>query len=97
MGPVTIRRKGQVTLPAELREELNLNEGDVIYFMRRGEETLLVRAEDIIARTAGALAEYAKDGPVEIDRDKIWGEIAEERENQVLKQIAEENESYDPD
>jgi AbrB family looped-hinge helix DNA binding protein len=97
MEPVTIRRKGQLTLPAELRKEMDLNEGDVIYFVRRGKDTLLIRAEDIIARTAGALSEYATDTPLEWDREAVWGEMAMERENRVLKQIAEESESYDPD
>ena len=59
MEPVTVRRKGQVTLPAELRKDLDLHEGDIIYFQRRGNETVLLRKADIVDPTAGALAKYA--------------------------------------
>lgn len=95
MEPITIRRKGQITLPSDLRKELNLHEGDVIYFQQRGGETILVRAEDIVARTAGALAKYAKGGPLVWDRDELWGEITEERTNRFERQVAEVDESYD--
>lgn len=97
MEPVRVRKKGQITLPADLRKDLGLKDGDVIYFDRRGGHTLLVTADDIIARTAGALKKYVTDGPVEIDRDKIWAEIAEERDGRIWKQLAEEKADYDPD
>lgn len=97
MESAVIRRKGQITLPAELRKELDLKEGDVIYFDRRDGQTVLVTGEDIIARTAGALKKYVTDGPVEIDRDKIWSEIAAERDGRIWQQLAEEKADYDPD
>lgn len=96
MASAKIRNKGQITLPLEIRRELNLEEGDVIYFDRRGDDIVISSAKDIIKRTAGIFAEYAKDGPVEIDRDKIWGEIAEERDNRIKRQVAEESGKYDP-
>lgn len=34
-------RKGQVTIPKEIREELGLTEGDRLFFVRRGDEILL--------------------------------------------------------
>lgn len=97
MESAIVRRKGQITLPAELRKEMDLEEGDVIYFDRRDGQTVLVTADDIIARTAGALKKYVTDGPVEIDRDKIWAEIAEERDGRIWQQLAEEKAGYDPD
>ena len=94
---IHIRKKGQMTLPAGLREKLGVSEGDRIIGEFVDGKIILTRPEDIVKRTAGIFADYAKDGPVEIDRDRIWGEIAMEREERVLKQIAEESDNYDSD
>ncbi|MCA9834715.1 MAG: AbrB/MazE/SpoVT family DNA-binding domain-containing protein [Thermomicrobiales bacterium] len=92
-----VRKKGQITLPADVRRDMDLHEGDVIHFERRGSETVLVKDADIVARTAGALAKYVTDGPVVVDRDQIWAEIAQEKEDRILRQIAEESGEYVPD
>ena len=94
---IHIRKKGQMTLPAGLREKLGVSEGDRIIGEFVDGKIILTRPEDIVKRTAGIFADYAKDGPVEIDRDRIWGEIAMEREERVLKQISEESDNYDSD
>jgi AbrB family looped-hinge helix DNA binding protein len=94
---IQIRKKGQMTLPAELREKLGVGDGDRIIGDYVDGKIILTRPEDIIKRTAGIFAEYAKDGPVEIDRDTIWGEMAEEKETRIRQQVAEESGSYDPD
>lgn len=39
----TITRKGQVTIPAEIREELNLREGDTVTWHRDGDGVRLSR------------------------------------------------------
>lgn len=36
-----VGRRGQITLPRAIRQWLNLQEGDRIVFMRRGDEVLL--------------------------------------------------------
>ena len=41
MSTSTITRKGQVTIPKEIRDALGLTEGDRIFFVRRGEEIVL--------------------------------------------------------
>lgn len=94
---ITLRPKGQMTLPSEIREALNLDQGDQLVVSIVDDQIVLTRPEDVIKKTAGIFAEYAKDGPVKIDRDEIWGGIASEREERVLQQIAEESNSYDPD
>ena len=94
---IHIRKKGQMTLPAGLREKLGVGDGDRIIGEFVDGKIILTRPEDIVKRTAGIFADYAKDGPVEIDRDRIWGEIAMEREERVLTQIAEESDNYDSD
>lgn len=94
---ITLRPKGQMTLPSEIREALNLDQGDQLVVSIVDDQIVLTRPEDVIKKTAGIFAKYAKDGPVKIDRDEIWGGIASEREERVLQQIAEESNSYDPD
>ncbi len=41
MSTSTITRKGQVTIPKEIRDALGLAEGDRVFFVRRGEEIVL--------------------------------------------------------
>lgn len=94
---ITLRRKGQLTLPSEIRESLDLDQGDRLIVTIIDDQIILTRPSDIIKKTAGIFADYAKDGPVEIDRDVIWSEIAEERDNRVKRQVAEELGTYDPD
>ncbi|MBI2761949.1 MAG: AbrB/MazE/SpoVT family DNA-binding domain-containing protein [Chloroflexi bacterium] len=53
MGVVT--RKGQVTVPAEIRQALGIKQGDKVAFTWDGREARLARAESVVARTAGAL------------------------------------------
>lgn len=37
----TITRKGQVTIPKEIRDAIGLTEGDRVFFVRRGDEIVL--------------------------------------------------------
>ena len=41
MNVIQIRRRGQITLPKEIRRWLKLKEGDRIAFVRRGDEVIL--------------------------------------------------------
>ena len=41
MPTSTLTRKGQVTIPKEIRDELGLAEGDRLFFVRRGDEIVL--------------------------------------------------------
>jgi AbrB family looped-hinge helix DNA binding protein len=59
LRPINIRHKGQITLPAEIREELGLKEGDKLLVGRRGKEIVLISPDDVVDPSAGALAEYA--------------------------------------
>lgn len=88
---INLRQKGQITLPAEIRHELGLMDGDRLLVERRGKEIVLISPDDVVDRTAGALAEYAKNGPLEWDREELWKEITSERENRVHQQMQEES------
>ncbi|HET7612949.1 MAG TPA: AbrB/MazE/SpoVT family DNA-binding domain-containing protein [Gemmatimonadaceae bacterium] len=87
---VNVRHKGQMTLPVEIREELGIRDGGRILLERRGNEWVLVRPEDLVDQLAGSLSDYATDEPLQWDRDELWAEIAEERDNRVFQQIAED-------
>lgn len=59
IGRTTITRKGQVTIPIDIRRELDLNEGDKLLVENQDGKIVLARAQSITERTAGALRAYA--------------------------------------
>ncbi len=50
-----VTRKGQVTVPAEIRRELDIKEGDKVAFVLDEGEVRLVRTASVVERTAGSL------------------------------------------
>jgi len=93
---INIRHKGQMTLPADIRKELGVKDGGRLLLERRGNEWVLVRADDLVDRTAGALAEYARNIPsMSLDemREAIVESIAEEN-LETLRQIERDCESH---
>jgi len=79
---VNVCQKGQMTLPADVRDELGVQNGGKLLLERQENHWILVRADKLVDRTAGALAEYAKNVPLLTP--------AEMREA-VAKAITEEN------
>jgi bifunctional DNA-binding transcriptional regulator/antitoxin component of YhaV-PrlF toxin-antitoxin module len=71
-----------MTLPADVRDELGVQNGGKLLLERQDNHWILVRADKLVDRTAGALAEYAKNVPLLTP--------AEMREA-VAKAITEEN------
>lgn len=93
----TLKSKGQITIPATLRQKMQWSEGIEVIFEERDGSLVLTSAEDLVNRTAGSLAAYAKpDEPLEYDRDEIWSEMALERWNRVLDQDRSDS-ANDPD
>ena len=39
--PITVRKKGQITIPKDIRELLNINTGDLLYFKRNNSKVIL--------------------------------------------------------
>lgn len=60
---IRVRRKGQMTLPAEVREDLSLDDGDLIHLRKVDGNYVLSTAADWVDSTAGALSKYAKGEP----------------------------------
>jgi len=56
-------RKGQVTIPAEIRSALDLHEGDQFIVRQEDHRVVLERASDRLRSAKGALAKYAMAVP----------------------------------
>jgi len=50
-----VTRKGQITVPAEIRRALGLHEGDKVAVVLDNDQVRLRRAGSVVARTAGIL------------------------------------------
>ncbi len=50
-----ITRKGQITVPAEIRRALDLHEGDKVALTMENDRVSLRRVGSVVARTAGIL------------------------------------------
>jgi antitoxin PrlF len=58
----TVGRRGQMTVPREIRRLLNLQEGDRIAFIRRGDEVVLQPLTDSLLDLRGSVpVEEAQD------------------------------------
>lgn len=55
----TVARKGQVTIPKQYRDEFGITEGDKVEWSREDGKLVLRRADSVVARTFGALHQYA--------------------------------------
>jgi antitoxin PrlF len=81
-----ITSKGQVTIPKDIREKLNLKEGDVIAFVPTREGVLIIPRNRPAESLFGMLAEYAIPGTSLADYDDAIGEaIADHVEGKRLK------------
>ena len=65
-----ITRKGQITVPADIRRSLGMNQGDLVAVDQEGDSVRLRRSESIVARTAGMLAKYLEGPPRTIEEEK---------------------------
>lgn len=86
-----MKDKGQITVPVEIRRKYDLHTGSLLVFEDRGEYIAVIPADNLVDRTAGSLAEYARNGPLEWDRDELWTTIILERENCLDQQMQEES------
>jgi antitoxin PrlF len=50
-----VTRKGQVTIPAEIRQVLGIKEGDKVAFVLEDDQVRLARRGSLVQQTAGAL------------------------------------------
>jgi len=93
---INVRRKGQITLPADIRDELGVNDGGKLLLERRGNEWVLIQPNVLKDRTAGALAEYARNMPTMTPsemQEASTAAIAEEN-LATLREIDQDYESH---
>lgn len=76
----SLTRKGQVTIPAEIRAVLGLRGGDKVAFMVARGKVEIAPARSIAERTAGALKRYGRTPPAtpEEEREAFAQAVAEE-------------------
>lgn len=53
-----VTRKGQITVPAEIRRELGIKEGDRVAFVVTEDEIRFQRSESVVERTTGIFKGY---------------------------------------
>ena len=73
---VTISRKGQITIPIDIRRALNLKDGDQVAVELQGEAVLLHRVTNVAERTAGILAGYRRADPLSAEEERTRFEQA---------------------
>jgi AbrB family looped-hinge helix DNA binding protein len=73
-----VTRKGQVTLPVEIRRRLGLKEGDKVAFVEDEHGIQVVRPESVVARTAGLLGSEIPMASAEEERQAAEQVIADE-------------------
>jgi AbrB family looped-hinge helix DNA binding protein len=73
-----VTRKGQITIPAEIRRALDIKEGDKIAFTMEAGEVKLSRTGSVVAATAGALKSAMPPLTPEKERTAAEQAIAED-------------------
>lgn len=66
VGSSVVTRKGQITIPAEIRRALGIHEGDRVTFVLEAGGVRLEPAGSVVARTRGI---FKSDQPVPDDED----------------------------
>lgn len=69
---INLRHKGQITLPADIRDALDLKDGDKLLVERRGKEIVLIAPDDVVDPTAGIFKDYAYTRNPDVNEEKAW-------------------------
>jgi AbrB family looped-hinge helix DNA binding protein len=73
-----VTRKGQVTIPADIRRALGIKEGDKVAFVLEENQVTLTRKGSVVQQTAGALKSNLPALTPQEERDAAEQAIAEE-------------------
>jgi AbrB family looped-hinge helix DNA binding protein len=77
-----ITRKGQVTLPAEIRRSLGLNQGDKVAFRLEDDRVVLVRSASVTQATKGVFKRY-------VDKPRSAEELRDAAEQAIADDVEE--------
>jgi AbrB family looped-hinge helix DNA binding protein len=80
---VRVQEKGQVTIPLEIRQKLNLKKGDLVTFIETEEGVLIKPAEVVIAGVLNEIGRALKEKGIKME-DLI------ERGREMREEIIEE-------
>lgn len=88
----TITKKGQLTVPAEVRRHLGIKRGDRVAFVMEGDQVRLVPRGSAVERTAGIFKGNRPPLTAKEEREQFEQGVAEEvaAEDQELPLTAEE-------
>ncbi|MGH2534964.1 MAG: AbrB/MazE/SpoVT family DNA-binding domain-containing protein [Thermomicrobiales bacterium] len=75
-----ITRKGQVTIPIEIRRSLGIADGDRVDFVQENGAVRIIPTDSVTARTYGILHRYARVPPptAEEEREAFEWAVAQE-------------------
>jgi antitoxin PrlF len=73
-----VTRKGQVTIPADIRRALGIKEGDKVAFVLEDDQVKLTKKESVVQQTAGALKSDIPALSPQQEREAAEQAIAEE-------------------
>lgn len=79
-----VQKKGQVTIPIEIRDRLGIQEGDLIAFVETDEGVLITRQEIAAMRLLNQIGQALKERGIELDEliesgRELRGELIKER------------------
>ena len=80
---VRVQEKGQVTIPAEIRQKLNLKKGDLVTFVETEQGVMIKPAEVIVSEALDEIGKTLKEKGISLEEllergREIRGEIIEE-------------------
>jgi AbrB family looped-hinge helix DNA binding protein len=78
-----VGRRGQVTLPRAIRRRLNLQEGDRVAYVSRGEEVVLLPLTRTLLDLRGSVPVSEPQDFESIRRDAIRRQVVEEHARKV--------------
>ena len=89
LGLSSVTSKGQITLPADLRQRLDLKAGDTVEFFEGHDGAIKVRARGKPASAIIGLLAHLKPDPRFDDDDEAIAEEIAERDRRSRKGISE--------
>lgn len=86
----TLRSRGQLTIPSELREEMGWEEGDRIRFIRSGDRVSIERRERQLSKFYGVLSDFARPENAEMDSRELMDEEETAMVNAIVADVVAE-------
>lgn len=83
-----LQKRGQITIPIEIRHRLGLEEGDMVAFLETEEGVVISPQEMLPAATINQMASYFQAQGVALDELFEFADNLEETEDNPLKQPA---------